>query len=72
MILYNSKLFAEDPLNKFHLEEFHSDNNIVIHLGYNEQNLIKHDGQKHILIDLGKRNHWLSKYFTINRKFSIF
>ena len=59
MILYNDNIFYEDPLHKFHLEDFHTDNNVVIHLGYDIKNLKKSENQKHILIELEQPNRFL-------------
>lgn len=60
MILYNSSVFGEDPLHKFHFEDFHNDNETTIHLGYNPSNLDKKSqNEKHILIELEQPNRFL-------------
>jgi len=87
MILYNNHVFGEDPLHKFHLEDFHDNNDVVIHLGYNPVNMIrKNENEKHILIDLEQPNRFLhpatqdstficerffNKILTINPEFVI-
>jgi hypothetical protein len=57
MILYNTNIFKEDPLYKFHFEEFDSDE-LIIHLGYNQGNLNKIDNRKHVLIELEQPNRF--------------
>jgi hypothetical protein len=60
MIVYNNQVFSEDPLHKFHLEDFHKNDDVIIHLGYNPSNLIKkNQNEKHILIELEQPNRFL-------------
>ena len=60
MIFYNSHISKEDPLYKFHFEEYHSDSNIKLHLGYNPLiTLSKRLGEYHILLDLEQPNSFL-------------
>jgi hypothetical protein len=60
MILYNDGLLlTEDPLFKFHFEEYHKTDNVVLHLGYNQKNLIDKKNKKHILIQLEEPNMFL-------------
>lgn len=60
MIVYNTDIFKEDPLYKFHFEDFHNDENVIIHLGFNKSNLFKRSpNEKHILIELEQPNRFL-------------
>jgi len=60
MIHYNPHISKEDPLYKFHFEEYHSDSNIKLHLGYNPLiTLSKRLGEYHILLDLEQPNSFL-------------
>ena len=60
MILYNHSGFGEDPLHKFHLEDFHNNSEVIIHLGYNPSNLVrKNQNEIHVLIDLEQPNRFL-------------
>ena len=59
MILYNSNLFQDDPLYKFHFEDFVLPENIILHLGDDPINRVrKNDSEKHILIDLEEPNRF--------------
>jgi hypothetical protein len=59
MIVYNNNIFSEDPLHKFHFEDFHTCDNLKLHLGFHPQNLNKKEGEKHILIELEQPNRFL-------------
>ncbi len=60
MMHYNPHISKEDPLYKFHFEEYHSDSNIKLHLGYNPLiTLSKRLGEYHILLDLEQPNSFL-------------
>jgi len=58
MIVYNTTIFSEDPLNKFHFEEFDLDE-LTIHLGYQRGNLKKNNNKKYVLIELEQPNRFL-------------
>lgn len=59
MVIYNDDIFSEDPLHKLHFEEF-VDDKIVLHLGYNENNLKTKDNDKiHVLLELEQPNRFL-------------
>lgn len=64
MILFNKEINPEDPLFKIHLEDFHKEPNVIIHMGFNTNNLHRQNGEKHILIELEQPNR-LSQYFTV-------
>lgn len=68
MILYNHSLFNEDPLYKFHFEDFYIPENIILHLGDDPKNRIRNSStEKHILIELEQPNKFLhpsSQYLT--------
>lgn len=60
MILYHNKIFKEDPLFKFHFEDYLINEKIVLHLGFDPSvNRIKNNGEVHILFDLEQPNSFL-------------
>jgi hypothetical protein len=60
MIVYNNQVFSEDPIYRFHFEEFEIPENFYLHVGYNPSNLKKtNKDEKHILIDLEQPNRFL-------------
>jgi hypothetical protein len=60
MIIYNNKIFSEDPLFKFHFEDFNISDNINLYLGNSDTNLLISDKNKfNILLELEQPNRFL-------------
>lgn len=60
MIQYHNKIFKEDPLFKFHFEDYLHDEKIVLHLGFDPSlDKVKKNGELNILFDLEQPNSFL-------------
>lgn len=60
MITYNTRIFAEDPLLKFHFEDFDKNDKLNLYLGNSDTSLLKYDNNKvNILIELEQPNRFL-------------
>jgi len=60
MIHYNPHISREDPLYKFHFEDYHTDSNVKLHLGFNPLfSPARKSGDFHILLDLEQPNSFL-------------
>jgi hypothetical protein len=58
MIQYNGAVNGEDPLHKFHFEDFYVPDNVVVYLGHSEIPKIKDTSKIHILIELEQPNRF--------------